>query len=109
MPDKSWDHTLIQHIIPNSNIVNGHISIDGKSLGRSYDKASFKSAIHMVRAWFSDFNCVLGQVKTKEKSNEIPAIPKLLEVLNIKNSVVIIDTMGTQQKTKNRGVCIEVE
>lgn len=52
----------------------------------------------MVSAWSSNNNCVLGQVKTEEKSNEITAIPELLKVLEIENSIVTIDAMGTQKK-----------
>jgi len=50
----------------------------------------------MVSAWAHQNNLVLGQVKVNEKSNEITAIPKLLEVLSLKNSIVTIDAMGCQ-------------
>ena len=53
------------------------VAIDGKTLRRSHDKTNGKSAIHMVSAWASDTNMVLGQIKTDEKSNEITAIPEL--------------------------------
>jgi len=75
-----------------------YIAIDGKTLRRSYDSTSEKAAIHMVSAWSALNGCVLGQVKTEEKSNEITAIPELLKVLEINNSVVTIDAMGTQKK-----------
>ena len=75
-----------------------YIAIDGKTLRRSYDSTSEKPAIHMVSAWSALNGCVLGQVKTEEKSNEITAIPELLKVLEINNSVVTIDAMGTQKK-----------
>ena len=74
------------------------IPIDGKTLRRSYDKKSGKSAIHMVSAWSSVNGCVLGQVKTEEKSNEITAIPELLKILDLHGCVVTIDAMGTQKE-----------
>ena len=74
------------------------IAIDGKTLRHSYDTASDKPAIHMVSAWACKNNLVLGQVKTKEKSNEITAIPELLKTLNLKGNIVTIDAMGCQKK-----------
>jgi len=78
------------------------IAIDGKKLRRSHDKASNKSAIHMVSAWASENMVTLGQVKTAEKSNEITAIPKLLDLLEIKGCIVTIDAMGCQKKIVNK-------
>ena len=72
------------------------VAIDGKTLRRSHDNQSGKSAIHMVSAWSSTNGVVLGQEKTSEKSNEITAIPELLEVLELKGCIVTIDTMGCQ-------------
>nr|WP_321396876.1 ISAs1 family transposase [uncultured Desulfobacter sp.] len=74
------------------------IAVDGKTLRRSYDKTNGKSAIHVVSAWASDANMVLGQIKTDEKSNEITAIPQLLDLLDILGSTVTIDAMGCQKK-----------
>lgn len=74
------------------------IAIDGKTLRRSYDTASDKSAIHMVSAWSSANGVVLGQEKTAEKSNEITAIPELLNSLAIKGCIVSIDAMGCQKE-----------
>lgn len=73
------------------------IAIDGKTLRRSYDTGSTKSAIHMVSAWSSANGVVLGQEKTAEKSNEITAIPELLKSLAIKGCIVTIDAMGCQK------------
>ena len=73
------------------------VAIDGKTLRRSYDKSGGKSAIHMVSAWSSANGVVLGQEKTDEKSNEITAIPALLETLSIKGCLVTIDAMGCQK------------
>jgi predicted transposase YbfD/YdcC len=74
------------------------IAIDGKTLRRSHDKSSNKSAIHMVSAWASENMVTLGQVKTEEKSNEITAIPELLNLLEISGCIVTIDAMGCQTK-----------
>ncbi len=73
------------------------IAIDGKTLRKSYDNGSSKSAIHMVSAWSSVNGVVLGQEKTAEKSNEITAIPELLKSLAIKGCIVTIDAMGCQK------------
>jgi len=73
------------------------INIDGKTLRRSGDSVSGKSAIHMVSAWANKAGLTLGQVKTDEKSNEITAIPELLDMLEIKGCIVTIDAMGTQK------------
>jgi predicted transposase YbfD/YdcC len=75
---------------------NRIVAIDGKTLRRSFDKASKKAAIHMVSAWSTVNNLILGQIKTEEKSNEITAIPKLLELLDISGCIVTIDAMGCQ-------------
>ncbi len=74
------------------------IAIDGKTLRRSHDHAHGKSAIHLVSAWACENNMVFAQIATEEKSNEITAIPKLLEMLVLEGSVVTIDAMGCQKK-----------
>ncbi len=74
-----------------NKVTEGQIlSIDGKTLRHSFDNASRKGAIHMVSAWASKNNLVWRQVKVDEKSNEITAIPKLLEMLEI--SVVSLNS-----------------
>ena len=73
------------------------IHIDGKRLRGSFDKYNSKSAIHMVSAFSSDNQLTLGQVKTDHKSNEITAIPKLLELIEIQNCIITIDAMGCQK------------
>lgn len=72
------------------------VAIDGKTLRRSFDAASSKSAIHMVSAWATANRISLGQVTVDEKNNEITAIPKLLKLLEISGSLVTIDAMGCQ-------------
>lgn len=72
------------------------ISIDGKTVCGSRDGKA--KAIHMVSAWANANQLVLGQVKTDEKSNEVKAIPTLLEMLELKNCIVTIDAAGCQKK-----------
>ena len=79
-----------------SEISQGEIvGIDGKTLRGSRDEKS--KAIHMVSAWATANKVVLGQVKTAEKSNEITAIPTLIELLELKGCIVTIDAMGCQK------------
>jgi len=72
------------------------VAVDGKTLRRSFDAASGKSAIHMVSAWATANLITLGQVVVDAKSNEITAIPKLLEMLELSGALVTIDAMGCQ-------------
>lgn len=74
------------------------IAIDGKRLRGSYNTASGKSAIHMVSAYASENGLCLGQVSCEEKSNEITAIPKLLDIIAVKGCTVTIDAMGCQKE-----------
>lgn len=81
-----------------SEVTQGEVvAVDGKTLRRSFDRASGKSAIHMVSAWASANRLVLGQQKVDEKSNEITAIPALLQLLELKGCIVTIDAMGCQK------------
>jgi predicted transposase YbfD/YdcC len=73
------------------------IAIDGKTLRRSYQKKGSKEPIHMVSAFAARQRLVLGQVKVNEKSNEIVAIPALLDMMAIEGAVVTIDAMGCQR------------
>ena len=74
------------------------IAIDGKTIRRSLDAANGKAAIHMIHAWSQANHMVLGQLATDAKSNEITAIPKLLELLDLKGAVVTIDAGGCHKK-----------
>lgn len=73
------------------------LHIDGKTLRRSFDRGSSRAAIHMVSVWASKANLTLGQLATDEKSNEITAIPRLLELITLHSAVVTIDAMGCQR------------
>jgi predicted transposase YbfD/YdcC len=80
------------------NLTDGEvIPIDGKTI-RGAKANGEKSPFHMVSAWATNNNLVLGQVKVSEKSNEITAIPKLLELITVKGCTVTIDAMGCQQE-----------
>lgn len=74
----------------------GVVAIDGKTVRRSGGKAG-KDAIHMVSAFAAGQRLVLGQVKVAEKSNEIIAIPKLLDMLVVEGAIITIDAMGCQR------------
>ena len=80
-----------------SGVPGGVIAIDGKTVRRSAHKRGGKAAIHMVSAFAASRRVVLGQVKVAEKSNEILAIPKLLDMLAIEGAIVTIDAMGCQR------------
>jgi predicted transposase YbfD/YdcC len=82
-----------------SNLSEGEVvAIDGKRMCGSSDKASGIKAIHMVSAFASGNGLCLGQKNCDEKSNEITAIPQLLDILSIKGCTVTIDAMGCQSK-----------
>ena len=92
-----FEACLLNWITDLHEITGGQIvAIDGKTLRRSFDTATSKSAIHMVSAWATANKIGLGQVVVDEKSNEITAIPKLLKILEISGCLVTIDAMGCQ-------------
>lgn len=74
------------------------ICIDGKALRATFEKGRKFSALHMVNAWSTGVGLALGQVQTDKKSNEITAIPKLLDKLDIEGTIVSMDAMGCQIK-----------
>ena len=84
------------------------VSIDGKTL-RGSRAAGSKSVVHMVSAWANVNQLSLGQVKVDEKSNEITAIPKLLNVLALKGCIVTIDAMGCQREIASQIISKEAE
>lgn len=73
------------------------IAIDGKTSRGSHNRRKGQKPLHMVSAWASDQGIVLGQVSTDVKSNEIEAIPRLLDMVCVENSIVTIDAMGCQK------------
>ena len=78
--------------------IEGIIAIDGKTIRRSKDESKGNRPSHVVSAWACDTSLVLGQLRVDEKTNEIKAIPQLLEILCLKGCVVTIDAMGTQKE-----------
>jgi predicted transposase YbfD/YdcC len=75
------------------------VSLDGKTVKASFDRATASSPLHMLSAWCSqNGGLVVGQLKTESKSNEITAIPELLQLLMIKGCIVTIDAMGCQTR-----------
>jgi predicted transposase YbfD/YdcC len=80
-----------------SEQLQGVVAIDGKVLRRSFDRASGKSALHMVSAWGSEQRLVLAQMATDAKSNEITAVPKLLRMLALQGTIVTADALNCQR------------
>lgn len=82
-----------------SKITDGEVvAIDGKTICKSDDKTTGKSALHVVSAYASENKLCLGQQVVSEKSNEITAIPELLKILDIQGCIITIDAMGCQKK-----------
>jgi len=92
---KSWTESLVKKR-------KGVLAFDGKTLRGSHDRVNGKSPIHIVSAWSDANGIVLGQIAVGDKSNEITAIPKLIEFLDLKGLVVTIDAMGTQTKIADK-------
>lgn len=97
LDSEQFQRCFIDWISSLQTSVKGVIAVDGKTLRRSFDKAGDKGAIHMVSAWSCEQNLVLGQIKVDAKSNEITAIPKLLELLEVEGAIITIDAMGCQR------------
>jgi predicted transposase YbfD/YdcC len=91
------------------DLQNEIISIDGKSLRGSHNKKKEVKMLHVVSAWASKNRILLGQIKTAEKSNEITAIPELLDMINVKGSIVTIDAMGCQQEIAKKIIAKEAD
>lgn len=78
--------------------IGQHIAIDGKTLRGSFDTAAGRNPLHLVSAWSTAARLTLGQIAVDSKSNEITAIPLLLELLDLKGTTVTIDAMGCQKE-----------
>jgi predicted transposase YbfD/YdcC len=99
LDSEAFERSFIRWVEGVFRVTKGQVvSIDGKTARRSHDKAIGKDAIHMVSAWANANGITLGQRKVDDKSNEITAIPELLQVLNISGCMVTIDAMGCQKK-----------
>lgn len=86
-----WVEALAEHTLGDI------VSIDGKALKKSFDKASGKAMIHMVSAFSSANDLVLGQLKVNDKSNEITAVPQLLKLLVLEGAIVTTDALNCQK------------
>jgi len=73
------------------------VAIDGQTVRHSFNRATGRKALHVVSAWIAENRLTLGQIATEEKSNEITAIPKLLELLDIRGATITVDAMGCQR------------
>jgi predicted transposase YbfD/YdcC len=94
---EQFQHCFVAWVAALTGAPQGVIAIDGKTSRRSYQKKGGKAPIHIVSAFAARQRLVLGQVKVAEKSNEIVAIPKLLDMLAIEGAIVTIDAMGCQR------------
>jgi predicted transposase YbfD/YdcC len=94
---EQFQRCFVAWVAATTGMAAGVIAIDGKTVRRSAQKRNGKAAIHMVSAFAAGRRLVLGQVKVAEKSNEIIAIPKLLDLLAIDGAIVTIDAMGCQR------------
>ena len=89
---EQWVKLLVENLDVNL------IAIDGKGVNGSYDRSVGRKALHLVSAWASEHRLVLAQVKVQDKSNEITALPALLELLDLKGAILTLDAMGTQKQ-----------
>jgi predicted transposase YbfD/YdcC len=108
IPDKDTFRRVFERLNPsevaeslcgwleNRNAAGKTVNIDGKTICGSKNEAH--KAYHVVSAWVSEHQITLGEVVVDEKSNEITAIPKLLDLVDVEGAVVTIDAMGTQTK-----------
>ncbi len=100
---EQFQHCFMNWVQAIQEVTAGEIiAVDGKKLRRSYDKTLGKKAIYMVSAWASENRLILGQTKVDDKSNEIPAVPELLNFLEIAGCIVTTDAMNCQTKTAQK-------
>lgn len=85
------------------------VSFDGKTMRGTSASDKGLSAIHMLNAWSHDQGICLGHMKVDDKSNEIPAVPKLMELLDLKGSIVTADAMNTQKNTASKAIELEAD
>lgn len=112
----SFQQCLLSWITSLHEITSGQVvAIDGKTIRRSFDRLCSKSAIHMVSAWATANRISLAQVVTDQKSNEITAIPQVLDLVDVEGSIVTIDAMGCQVEiidkivSKKATACVAVK
>jgi predicted transposase YbfD/YdcC len=93
----NWLHALRAKAALANGVQQPVLAVDGKTARRSHDRNNGLGALHAVSVWASEFGLSLGQVACAEKSNEITAIPELLELVDISGAIITIDAMGTQK------------
>tara|TARA_R110002050_G_scaffold109799_2_gene221481 strand:+ start:716 stop:1675 length:960 start_codon:yes stop_codon:yes gene_type:complete len=99
---EEFEQSFMEWVASIVTIKNGElVSIDGKTIRGAKSKGK-KSPFHVVSAWAHENNMVLGQLMTDEKSNEITAIPQLIELLELNHTVITIDAMGCQQNIASK-------
>ena len=97
LDSESFERFFSEWVVSVSELTTGQvIAIDGKTVRRSHDSFIGRDAIHMVSAWATANHVSLGQLRVDGRSNEIEAIPRLLEVLDVSGCIVTIDAMGCQ-------------
>lgn len=94
--------SIQQWLVEVGREIGKHVAIDGKTLRGSADAAAGRHPLHLVSAWACDARLTLGQVATDAKSNEITAMPLLLELLDLQGATVTIDAMGCQKEIAQR-------
>jgi predicted transposase YbfD/YdcC len=92
-----WIKTLRADAAEATEIDQPTLAVDGKTLRRSYDTKKGLGPLHSVSVWASEYGITLAQVATDQKSNEITAIPQVLQLVDMKGAIVTIDAMGTQK------------
>ncbi len=100
---QQFERCFTEWVLAVREVLQGDVvAIDGKRLRRSHDRYIGKDAIHMVSAWASASGVALGQTKVDGRSNEITAIPRLLEMLQVEGCIVTIDAMGCQKEVASK-------
>jgi len=94
---ESFQRCFVSWVATMTGVAAEVVAIDGKTLRRSYQEKGAKAPIHMISAFAARQRLVLGQIKVADKSNEIVAIPKLLDMLAIEGAIVTIDAIGCQR------------
>lgn len=93
---RNWLESLREKAAAATGIEEPVLAVDGKTSRRSHDRKKGLGALHTVSVWASEYGLSLGQVATEEKSNEITAIPLVLQLIDLRGAIVTIDAMGTQ-------------
>ena len=100
---QQFERCFTEWVLAVREVLQGDVvAIDGKRVRRSHDRYIGKDAIHMVSAWASASGVALGQTRVDGRSNEITAIPRLLEMLQVEGCIVTIDAMGCQKEVASK-------